>query len=546
MSLRLHPGQPLPPDVDLFLNLTVLPSPPIRPSEFQPTGNGIKAIYEILNAEGSSLESSVLQWTDAQDRLERYRRTYFQTFHIKWPILHAPTFGIQSAPLQLAASVCLLGSWFMNPTGDERSYALKVHDILLQRLLTSLMNQELITEGQGWPGEHFQAVLLTLIFSLYRTDAIVLSKATHLRNVFITTLRDLGAFNDKSLGAHLEAYYSGSYAPYALSMRERFKRLSALTYQFDTYFALARKIPPLMHHQEISIPLPSTFMVWNTYGLDILPIRQREEPPERSLVAVSTMISRRNSQRPLQFLVEDVQLGLCGLLQAIWAFTQPFTTNIEADYGNAAQRAMLTKKLDIWKHELDTINGFADLKNIQSDKARYLYLAYRGENNFIAPSLERMSALVQDTMILYYFLRLLHYAGLNAPSETTELGPAENSNLGSSQEIKDDREALVCALQLLAMAETSGASSQLPSFNPLTYHALRLGMHVVQVVLSKQVCDCAASDGQQQATTNDLRQWAENGGRAPWINESPICVCTFERCTERFQNAIRDRKPLLE
>jgi hypothetical protein len=141
LSLRLHPGQPLPPDVDLFLNLTVLPSPPIRASEFQPTGNGIKAIYEILAAEGSSLESSVLQWTDSQDRLEKYRRTYFQKFHIKWPILHAPTFGIQSAPLQLAASVCVLGSWLMNPTGDERSYALKVHDILLQRLLTSLVRR---------------------------------------------------------------------------------------------------------------------------------------------------------------------------------------------------------------------------------------------------------------------------------------------------------------------------------------------------------------------------------------------------------------------
>lgn len=139
--LRLHPGQELPPDVNLFLNLTILPSPQIRTSETRPTGVGIQAIYEILVAEGSSLEDSVHQLSESQEWLEQYRSVYFKKFHLKWPILHGPTFGIQSAPLQLAAAVCVLGLWFMNPSGDERSYALKVHDALLQRLLTSLVRR---------------------------------------------------------------------------------------------------------------------------------------------------------------------------------------------------------------------------------------------------------------------------------------------------------------------------------------------------------------------------------------------------------------------
>lgn len=414
------------------------------------------------------------------------------------------------------------------------------------------MSQESITEGQGWPGEHFQAVLLTLIFSLYRTDKTALSKATHLRNVFITTLRNLGAFNGNLLGAHLDTYYTGSYAPYVLSMRERFKRLSVLTYQFDTYFALARQTPPLMHHQEISIPLPSTFMLWNTYGLDLLPMRQREEPAERSLVAVSTMISHRDSSNPLQLLVEDVQLGLCGILQAIWVSTPPLPAVVDTHHQDARQRALLTERLNTWKQELDRIDGLADSKNIITENARYLYIAYRGQNNFVATSLGRVSALLQDAMVLYYFLRLTHYAGLNAPSEAPGPNPVnriESSNLDSSQITKDDRDTLVCALQLLAIAETTGTQCQTPALNPLTHHAARLGMNVVQVVLSKQVCSCLTPGGQQHAMPSggtDLRQWAENGDGVPWMNETPVCACKLHVWTERFQNVIRDGKCLLE
>ncbi|KAK9490959.1 hypothetical protein V1508DRAFT_423352 [Lipomyces doorenjongii] len=85
-------------------------------------------------------------------------------------------------------------------------------------------------EGQAWPIELFQAFLLTLIFSLYRTDKSSLSRAMLLRSVFITRLREIGAFNAGLLADHLNAHFSGPFAPYTLSWREKFKRLLALTY----------------------------------------------------------------------------------------------------------------------------------------------------------------------------------------------------------------------------------------------------------------------------------------------------------------------------
>lgn len=113
-----------------------------------------------------------------------------------------------------------------------------------------------MVEGQAWPIELFQAVLLTLIFSLYHADKRALSRAMLLRGAFITLLREIGALNAEILGDHLQSHFSGTFAPYTMSMRERFKRLVALTYQFDAYFALAHEKPPILHRQEVGVELP--------------------------------------------------------------------------------------------------------------------------------------------------------------------------------------------------------------------------------------------------------------------------------------------------
>lgn len=423
-------------------------------------------------------------------------------------------------------------------------------------------------------------MLLTLIFSLYRTDAAALSKTTHLRSVYITTLRRLGAFNADLLGRHLETYYSGAFAPYTQSMRQRFKRLSVYTYHFDTYFALARQVPPTLHRQEIGITLPSTFMLWNTYGLDILALRQPEEPPGRSLIPVSTMTSHPDSVTgSTQLLVEDVQLGLCGLLQAIWVSTQSSPLTIEVNRISASQRAMITETLDAWKHELDKIHELADTNKISSDAARYLYLAYRGQDDSVAASLGRITALVQDGMVLYYFLRLFHYGGLNvvASSEAVGFGFVSAHGLDSSSRDqtsrktvnnKDEREALACALQLLMMVDTTppvpSSSVRLQStninisINPLIHHALAIGMNVTRAVLSSQRCDCLPHSQTPNSSTprrryddnsdSSLQRWVETGvggHRRPWLDGAQVCVCRLEWWMGRFHTAIRDRQSLL-
>lgn len=135
-------GELRPPDVEFLQNLTIVPSESGETSGFQPLSRGMEAIYELLVAEKSSLEGPIHKSDDLQEWVTKYLETYSNNFHLRWPILHAPTLEmeIKFVSLPLAASVCVIGAWCQNnATWTERFYALRVHEILLQRLLLSLV-----------------------------------------------------------------------------------------------------------------------------------------------------------------------------------------------------------------------------------------------------------------------------------------------------------------------------------------------------------------------------------------------------------------------
>lgn len=396
--------------------------------------------------------------------------------------------------------------------------------------------------GQAWPIELFQSVLLTLVFSLHRTEKSALSRAMLLRSAFITVLRELGAFNAETSADHLRTYFSGTFAPYTLSMRERFKRLLVLTYQFDTYFALAHVQPPILHRQELGVELPSTFALWNAYGLDIFATRQLEEPPARSDFQVSEMTNCPNSFTSSELLVEDVQLGLCGLLQSIWALKQSVPSKMAGYPSGAFPAVLLLETLDAWKHELDKINELAVTRTITTEAARYLLLAYRGEDDSAAASLDRTTTLVQDGMVLYYHLRMYHYAGLNASEAAGLVKQTRNRSTETRRTSKYGREALMSAVQMLMMVDSIEASRA--TLNPLIRHALTMGANVTRMLLPHQKCECLAKEGQHAANINH-QQWAEIGGPT-WIDGTPVCACKLEFWTERFEKAMQDQQISVE
>lgn len=397
------------------------------------------------------------------------------------------------------------------------------------------MGPKLTAEDKAWPIELFETVLLTLIFSLYRTDKSALSRAMLLRSTFITILRELGVLDGEKFAAHLKTYYSGTYTPYVLAMREAFKRLLVSTFQFDTYFALAHGQPPLLHLQEVSVGLTSTFALWNAYGLDVFALRELEEPHERSKVQISEITSRSDSVISSGLLVEDVHLGLCSVLQSIWVLSRASSSNKE-NHSHTFHKSLLFQTLDDWKHELDKINRLADPGNFMEsatdrNAARYLLLAYRGEDDSVVASLERINTLVQDGMILYYYLKLSQYVSdLVRPGKQIK---------GSQKELwetfKYRKKALVCALQMLKMVESKA------SFNPLIRHALAMGVDVMRVSFSGRKCNLSG----QHADSNNAQHWPDLS-ESLWVDSTPVCVCRLPVWIERFEKVIQDQDLMVE
>lgn len=388
-----------------------------------------------------------------------------------------------------------------------------------------------MTSGKkAWPIELFQTVLLTLVFSLYRTDKSALSRAKLLRSTFITLLRDLGVLDGEKFAAHLKKHYTGTYTPYTLAMREKLKRLLVLTFQCDTFFALIYRQPPLLHLQEIGVGLTSTFALWNAYGLDVFALRELEEPRERSEVRISEIIGRSDSVISSGILVEDLHLGLCSVLQSIWALLQANPSNKRENPSHTFQKALLIQTLDDLKHGLDEISKLTDPGNLPGHPARYLLLAYRGENDSVKASLEHINSLVQDGIILYNHLKMTQYDfDLAGPGK----GCVSHSDLWETS--KHKKEALICALQMLKVVETKS------SFNPLIRHALATGIDITKVSLSGQNCYLNG----QHAVRNDTRHWSDIG-ESFWFDGTPVCVCRLAFWIGRFEKAIQDQHIMVE
>lgn len=352
-----------------------------------------------------------------------------------------------------------------------------------------------------------------------------------LRSTFISFLRGLGVLDGDESAAHLKKHYSGTYTPYVLAMREKFKRLLVLTFQFDAFFALVHRQPPLLHLQEIGVGLTSTFALWNAYGLDVFALRELEEPRERSEVRVSEVISRSDSVISSGLLVEDVNIGLCSVLQSLWALSQAIPSDKKENPSHTFQRSLLVQTLDDWKHKLDRISKSADPGNFTGSLERSLLLAYRGEDDSLTASLERINSLVQDGMILYYHLKMTQYVhdvvGSGKRIESLHSDLWETS--------KYRKEALVCALQMLKIVESKA------SFNPLIRHALAVGVDVMKASLSRQKCYLNG----QHAVRNDAQHWSDIG-EPFWVDGTPVCVCKLTFWVGRFEKAIQDQDVMME
>lgn len=128
-------------------DVIIAPSKPAPTGEIQPLNSGMEAIHEVLLAESSSLEWATQGSDELQQWLTGCVETYFDGFHLRWPILNAPSFDATTSSLYLAAAVCVIGVWLRKcQEQEEKRSALRVHEALLQLLLHKLVGIQISVE----------------------------------------------------------------------------------------------------------------------------------------------------------------------------------------------------------------------------------------------------------------------------------------------------------------------------------------------------------------------------------------------------------------
>jgi hypothetical protein len=244
-------------------------------------------------------------------------------------------------------------------------------------------------------------------------------------------------------------------------------------------------------------------------------------------------------------LVEDVILGLCGTLQMVWLMTpSSLSSSKRPRRGKVAWEALFNETIEEWWQDLNRIKRLVESRASTSGVADYLMLAYRGESNSVAAALSRITTLIEDGMVLYYFLKMHYYVG---PAYSKLISPEQKQfRLAGSRPGSD---ALMYAVSVLQVASTS--SHNRPSSNPLVRHALTMAANLTKGLLgSTKNCECSherqhEEQRQGRGRERNIRQWLNSDG--PFcIDGTTLCSLRLDFWTERLREAAQNHSMIPE
>lgn len=129
-------------------------------------------------------------------------------------------------------------------------------------------------------------------------------------------------------------------------------------FKIDTYYSLLLTDQcPYLQVEELDINLPASFASWNARGLDEFYIRVQREHPARLNTRLVDFIECPEILLPRAWLVEDVTMGLCGTLWAIWRHNALRRKSGAITEPQVAVEEQLQKRLAYLKEQLDRLTA---------------------------------------------------------------------------------------------------------------------------------------------------------------------------------------------
>lgn len=291
--------------------------------------------------------------------------------------------------------------------------------------------------------------------------------------------------------------------------------------------------------------------------------RLPSEPSDRAGFKFSEVLSNPQSPaRPL-LLIEDVQLGFCGLVPAIWNHTQICRRKTEVIPSATNSLASLLWRLEAWKSELDRISNQCE-QNYAQDKIDELpFLAYFGEETkdpaeWKLASITHVRGLVSNALMLYHVQTILLCIDIRSirlvaeylenPSQTDPLPPPRiqkhQSRLYTWVMTPESRKALIHAVAVLMTREAELEQNNLGEpRDPIAHLAIAMSALTLWawMMFAEQACNCVPGlnhinigvDIPDLQSTPLLENWVQSGGTLA-LRGIAFCRCIVGSWMARF------------
>ncbi|KAL5623569.1 hypothetical protein FOBRF1_002819 [Fusarium oxysporum] len=493
--------------------------------------------------------------------IEGNSKEYFGRFHDTWPILHGPSYVTMDTSLLVSVSIAMISCWLRNPDEFE-DVVLQLHESLMSAFSDWIANPRSRHEyDEPWPFETYQAILMNIIFAFYHGNEKLVSKASLLRGTFVVALREAEFFNSDNAAEQQRVHYPGTFVPWLMTMRDRWKRLIVSLFKIDTYLSIARFQAPTLFREEIDLTMPATYSLWNAYGLNIFFKRITLEPTDRSNFKLSEVIANPNTPAKPLLLFEDIHLALCGLLPAIWNQTQIVRRSTEAGRSTQNCTSSLAWQLEAWKADIERLKHQCFHA---AEVGEFPFTAYIGDYDedpvrAKALAISNIKCLISECLMTYHLQGLQLYADprmINSVAMASTVSPDHeagvrprlqklHTQLNIWAKTSESRRALLHALAVLRQCESDLQANepQTQSIDPTSYLAISMSALVVWawLMFSEAACSCVPTinhinigdDPLDLQNTARLETWIQAEGTAG-MNNIPLCRCVSEGWMARF------------
>ena len=335
-------------------------------------------------------------------------------------------------------------------------------------------------------------------------------------------------------------------------------RLIGYTLRIDTYIAVLRGQPAYALCEEINIPIQGPFTGYNAYGLDVYFRRSQTFPEDRNGYQIAELCDSSPRTLDSGFLIEDIQLGFCGIWPQIWKFLHNKTSYSNLTDDMSTCQELLWRRLNFWRSHLDRLTAVITDPNSNPPLLEALLRQYAGKEEPAHPDYQevvtqRVSYRLFDACMLHRLLCL--YIPVKILDTTT--GSHPTMSMGTS----DMRESFFQALSTLKAYEAFASSPRTApgTISGIAHVALTYATEVAWGLLTSPArpCQCLDSFGRpiisqhsqlggpplSLATIADeelhavIDSWVRTG-EATFLDGEALCACNADAWIGRYLQAL--------